>query len=94
MGAGAQAQAPSHALKAAALHPLLHINVSNFRAQRYQSTFTGDEFFLKDHKVKGQKVLPGVACLEMARAAAAFALGEPGQGGKESRSGTSCGRAL
>ncbi|WNG27789.1 SDR family NAD(P)-dependent oxidoreductase [Cystobacter fuscus] len=78
----AQAQAPSHALKAAALHPLLHINVSNFRAQRYQSTFTGDEFFLKDHKVKGQKVLPGVACLEMARAAAAFALGEPGQGGQ------------
>ncbi|WP_338930995.1 SDR family NAD(P)-dependent oxidoreductase [Streptomyces netropsis] len=54
-------------------HPLLHVNASTFRSQRYESTFTGREYFLTDHVVKGQKVLPGVACLEMARAAAELA---------------------
>ena len=56
-----------------ALHPLVHCNTSNFSQQSYNSTFTGEEFFLKDHEVHGQKVLPGVAYLEMARAAIAFA---------------------
>ncbi|MCP5003643.1 MAG: SDR family NAD(P)-dependent oxidoreductase, partial [Planctomycetes bacterium] len=37
--------------------------------QRFSSVFTGEEFFFKDHLVKGQKVLPGVAYLEMARVA-------------------------
>ncbi|WP_028981301.1 polyketide synthase [Sporocytophaga myxococcoides] len=52
-----------------ALHPLLHSNTSNFREQSYTSVFTGNESFLRDHQVNGQKVLPGVAYLEMARAA-------------------------
>jgi len=56
------------------LHPLLHRNTSDLSEQRYSSTFTGEEFFLADHRVKvnghaGQKLLPGVAYLEMARAA-------------------------
>jgi acyl transferase domain-containing protein/acyl carrier protein len=56
------------------LHPLLHRNTSNLNEQRYSSTFTGEEFFLADHRVSvngspSQKVLPGVAYLEMARAA-------------------------
>ena len=51
------------------LHPLVHVNTSNLSEQRFCSTFTGDEFFLKDHQVYGQKVLPGVAYLEMAREA-------------------------
>ncbi|WP_255298242.1 SDR family NAD(P)-dependent oxidoreductase [Brevibacillus dissolubilis] len=51
------------------LHPLLHANTSDFTGQRYRSTFSGDEFFLRDHLVQGQKVLPGVTYLEMARAA-------------------------
>ncbi|MEV0636195.1 SDR family NAD(P)-dependent oxidoreductase [Streptomyces sp. NPDC050619] len=54
-------------------HPLLYVNASTLRSQRYESTFTGREYFLTDHVVKGQKVLPGVACLEMARAAAELA---------------------
>jgi polyketide synthase PksL len=59
---------------ASVIHPLLHRNTSDLSEQRYSSTFTGDEFFLADHQVKvdghgGQKVLPGVAYLEMARAA-------------------------
>jgi polyketide synthase PksN len=56
------------------LHPLLHANVSDFFQQSYSSTFSGDEFFLSAHLVKGQRVLPGVAYLEMARAAVDLAL--------------------
>lgn len=51
------------------LHPLLHQNTSDLVEQRFTSTFTGREFFLTDHVVNGQKFLPGVAYLEMARAA-------------------------
>jgi acyl transferase domain-containing protein/thioesterase domain-containing protein/NADP-dependent 3-hydroxy acid dehydrogenase YdfG len=62
-------------------HPLLHEDVSDFGARRYRTRFTGEEHFLTDHVVKGRKVLPGVACLEMARAAAALTLGTRGRGG-------------
>ncbi len=48
------------------LHPLLQENTSDFSQQRFTSLFTGDEFFLSDHVVNGQKILPGVAYLEMA----------------------------
>lgn len=53
----------------AVIHPLLHQNTSNFSLQRFTATFTGQEFFLIDHVINGQRVLPGVAYLEMARAA-------------------------
>ncbi|BBB93441.1 MAG TPA: SDR family NAD(P)-dependent oxidoreductase [Methylomusa anaerophila] len=58
-----------------AIHPLLQQNTSDFAEQRFTSTFTGQEFFLADHVIKGQPVLPGVAYLEMARAAVAQATG-------------------
>ncbi|HEU4888666.1 MAG TPA: beta-ketoacyl synthase N-terminal-like domain-containing protein, partial [Thermoanaerobaculia bacterium] len=66
----------------AVIHPLLHSNTSDLREQRYRSTFTGEEFFLADHQVKtdgraSRKVLPGVAYLEMARAAIEQALPAP-----------------
>lgn len=57
------------------IHPLLHQNTSDLSEQRYSSTFTGQEFFLADHVVKGKHVLPGVAYLEMARAAVEQAAG-------------------
>jgi polyketide synthase PksN len=57
------------------IHPLLHANTSDFSEQRFTSVFTGQEFFLKDHIVKKQKVLPGVAHLEMAREAVRQAVG-------------------
>ncbi|WP_155660759.1 SDR family NAD(P)-dependent oxidoreductase, partial [Priestia megaterium] len=57
------------------LHPLLHQNTSDFEEQRFSSTFTGQEFFLTDHVVRGQKVLPGVVYLEMARAAVEQTIG-------------------
>jgi polyketide synthase PksN len=62
------------------LHPLLHENTSDFSEQRFSSTFTGQEFFLADHIVKGQRVLPGVAYLEMARAAVVRAIGAASEG--------------
>src|SRR5439155_15457786 len=56
------------------IHPLLHRNTSDLIEQRYTSIFTGEEIFLADHQVKAdghaaQKILPGAAYLEMARAA-------------------------
>jgi polyketide synthase PksN len=51
------------------LHPLVQHNTSTLSVQRFSSAFTGREFFLKDHIVKGKKVLPGTAYLEMAREA-------------------------
>ncbi|MCY8787193.1 SDR family NAD(P)-dependent oxidoreductase [Bacillus inaquosorum] len=58
------------------LHPLVHRNTSDFTEQRFSSVFTGKEFFLSDHVVQGQKILPGVAYLEMAREAAEKAAGD------------------
>ncbi|MBZ5521036.1 MAG: SDR family NAD(P)-dependent oxidoreductase [Acidobacteriia bacterium] len=50
------------------LHPLVHRRTPGQEAQ-YRSIFTGQEFFLADHVVRGVKVLPAMAYLEMARAA-------------------------
>ncbi|HEY8358904.1 MAG TPA: SDR family NAD(P)-dependent oxidoreductase, partial [Ramlibacter sp.] len=52
------------------LHPLVHQDQSTAGAMRLGVLLRGDEFFLADHRVQGRKVLPGVAYLEMARAAA------------------------
>lgn len=57
-------------------HPLLQRNTSDLAEQRYSSIFTGREFFLAHHLVKGEKLLPGAACLEMARAAVEQAVGD------------------
>ncbi|MBX3711495.1 MAG: SDR family NAD(P)-dependent oxidoreductase [Lysobacter sp.] len=63
---------------AAMLHPLVHANTSDLNEQKYSTTFAGEEFFLRDHVLRiggqaggarPQRVLPGVAYLEMARAA-------------------------
>ncbi|MCP4273791.1 MAG: polyketide synthase, partial [Gammaproteobacteria bacterium] len=62
------------------LHPLLHENTSDFSKQCFMSTFTGNEFFLTDHQVKGKKVFPGVGYLEMARAAVEKSSGEREEG--------------
>jgi hypothetical protein len=51
----------------------VHLNTSDLVQQSYASNFSGGEFFLEDHRVKGQKVLPAVAYLEMARAAVTLA---------------------
>ena len=63
----------------ARLHPLVHLNISTLTQQRYRTQLTGDEFFLRDHRVRmptgsAVGVLPGVAYLEMARAAIAVGI--------------------
>ncbi|MFD2426622.1 hypothetical protein ACFSUI_24250 [Ralstonia solanacearum] len=63
------------------MHPLLHANVSDLSQQKFVSVFNGDEFFLRDHRVHGDKVLPGVAYLEMAREAVSRSLGEAAPAG-------------
>lgn len=55
------------------LHPLVQENTSNFFEQKFCSIFNGTEFFLADHVINGQHILPGAAYLEMARSAIAVA---------------------
>ena len=51
------------------LHPLVHRNVSTLTQTKFESFFDGQEFFFEDHQIRGDKILPGVAYLEMAAAA-------------------------
>jgi len=62
------------------LHPLLHDNVSDFERFAFSSSFTLEDFVLRDHVLGGRHILPGVAHLEMARAAAGL-LGGTGAAG-------------
>ncbi|UMR29381.1 type I polyketide synthase [Massilia sp. MB5] len=64
------AGAPRQAAASAVLHPLLHRNTSDIFGLQFSTRLSGDEFFLKDHKVEGASVLPGAAQLEMAYRAA------------------------
>ena len=65
---------PAAAAAPANLHPLLHVNVSDLSGLMFASEFDGEEFFLRDHAVLGHRVLPGVAYVEMVRAAVTLAL--------------------
>jgi len=60
----------------AQLHPLVHRNTSDLGEQRYSTTLSGEESFLRDHLVQGRRTVPGVAQLEWARAAVSLALGQ------------------
>ncbi|HEX4713365.1 MAG TPA: SDR family NAD(P)-dependent oxidoreductase, partial [Ktedonobacteraceae bacterium] len=57
------------------LHPLVHRNSSDLSEQRYSTTLSGEENFLRDHVVAGKPIVPGVVQLEWARAAVCLALG-------------------
>ncbi len=64
--------------RALALHPFLDENVSTLARQAYAKTFSGDEFYLRDHVVEAggkRLILPGAAYLEMARAAGQLGAG-------------------
>jgi polyketide synthase PksN len=58
------------------LHPLVHRNTSRLEEQRFSTQLSGEAFYLSDHVINGQRILPGVAYLEMARAAVLQSLGE------------------
>jgi polyketide synthase PksN len=57
------------------LHPLLQENISRFSELRFRSTFTGKEFFF-NNQTADQKILPGIAYLEMAQEAVKQAVGD------------------
>lgn len=69
-----------------AIHPLVQQNISTFLEQKFISEFTGQEFFLRDHVINGEKFLPGVAYLEMANVAMEMAAGS-GQWGRQEEEG-------
>ncbi|RKQ70071.1 SDR family NAD(P)-dependent oxidoreductase [Oceanibaculum indicum] len=50
-------------------HPLAQRNLSGLDGPRYRSLLGREAFYWADHHVGGQQILPGVACLEAARAA-------------------------
>ncbi|MEV6074719.1 SDR family NAD(P)-dependent oxidoreductase [Streptomyces sp. NPDC052069] len=74
----AAAMAPPVASGSAVPHPLVHADTSDASGpawRRYSSTFTGEEPFLASHVVRGTRVLPAAAHVEMVRAAVARAVG-------------------
>ncbi len=58
------------------LHPMLDENVSTLDTMAYRSVRTGGEFYLADHRIDGEPVMPAVGYLEMARAGGELATGE------------------
>lgn len=59
------------------LHPMLDVNQSNFSGYTFKKTFAPSDFFLRDHIVQNQIFLPGVAYLELARAAGELIADKP-----------------
>ncbi|PKM94958.1 MAG: hypothetical protein CVU84_08520 [Firmicutes bacterium HGW-Firmicutes-1] len=51
------------------LHPMIDRNTSTLEEQKFVTVFSGKEFFLSDHVIAGNKILPELAYIEMARAA-------------------------
>jgi acyl transferase domain-containing protein/acyl-CoA synthetase (AMP-forming)/AMP-acid ligase II/acyl carrier protein/2-polyprenyl-3-methyl-5-hydroxy-6-metoxy-1,4-benzoquinol methylase len=51
------------------LHPLLDSNESTLEEQCFKKVFFGEEFYLTDHQMGEQSILPAVVYLEMALAA-------------------------
>ncbi len=58
-------------------HPMLDENVSTLDTLAYRTTRTGDEFYLADHQVAAEPVMPAAGQLELARAAGELSLGGP-----------------
>nr|WP_254696312.1 polyketide synthase dehydratase domain-containing protein [Lysobacter enzymogenes] len=61
----------------------MHAAIAGADGPRYATRWSGQEPFLRDHVVQGAPMLPGAACLEMARAAAELA--RPGQRARQLR---------
>lgn len=61
------------AVRHTSIHALIDANISTMEAQQFSKLFTGKEFYLNEHRVNNTPVLPGVAYLEMARAAGSLA---------------------
>ena len=58
------------------LHTMIDRNVSTIQSQMFEKELKGNEFYLADHLIGGNNLLPGVAYLEMVRAAAQLSVRE------------------
>lgn len=61
------------------LHPLVGRNISTLREEKFVTRFQGDEFYLSHHILHDRMILPGVALIEMVRAAGEMAGEKPVQ---------------
>lgn len=59
--------------RARGLHPLVDENVSDWEGLCFEKRFCPDAFYLRDHVIRGRRLLPGVVYLEIARAVSALA---------------------
>ncbi|MEX3611469.1 MAG: SDR family NAD(P)-dependent oxidoreductase [Burkholderia sp.] len=66
---------------ATSVRPMLRTELSDPAQGRYAARFSGEEFFLRDHRVRGRAVLPGVAYLELVREALEARTGHAVSGG-------------
>uniref|UniRef100_UPI00374247C8 beta-ketoacyl synthase N-terminal-like domain-containing protein n=1 Tax=Fulvivirga marina TaxID=2494733 RepID=UPI00374247C8 len=55
------------------LHPMLHRNTSDLHQQSYSTVFSQEDDFVRDYAIGDNQVIPGMTCLEMARAAMVLA---------------------
>ncbi|MDC0708549.1 SDR family NAD(P)-dependent oxidoreductase [Stigmatella sp. ncwal1] len=70
-----QVHAPEGRPASSKPHPMLARENSTEGKQRFEAQWDGSEFYLRDHVVAARKTLPGVAYLELARAAGALGRG-------------------
>ncbi|WP_438432128.1 SDR family NAD(P)-dependent oxidoreductase [Gorillibacterium sp. sgz500922] len=56
------------------LHPLVDTNESTLERQWYRKILNPAEFYLRDHRISGDRILPGAVYLEMAVAAGHLAV--------------------
>ncbi|MFJ4269247.1 SDR family NAD(P)-dependent oxidoreductase [Streptomyces coelicoflavus] len=74
---GPDTAAPAEPVTGPGPHPMLDENVSTLDTLAYRSSRTGTEFYLADHRVGTEPVLPAAGQLELARAAGELSLGGP-----------------
>ncbi|WP_457430625.1 SDR family NAD(P)-dependent oxidoreductase [Streptomyces sp. QTS52] len=74
---GPDTSAPADRVTGPDLHPMLDENVSTLDTLAYRSSRTGTEFYLADHRVDTEPVLPAAGQLELVRAAGELSLGGP-----------------
>ncbi|WP_454782670.1 SDR family NAD(P)-dependent oxidoreductase [Legionella sp. WA2022007384] len=55
------------------VHPLIDENISTLSASVFSKHFSGNEFYLLEHRLHDEAVLPGAVCLEMVRVATSLA---------------------
>ncbi|QYM91631.1 SDR family NAD(P)-dependent oxidoreductase [Dickeya zeae] len=56
------------------LHPLIDTNISTLAVQAFRKRLRAEEFFLSDHRLGDNRILPGAAYIEMALSASELAL--------------------